>query len=381
MSRFFSVLIRRIKSRKKEEKLLEQFHTWKNTLHLQKNNNSSNQILIIRLDDIGDYILFRNFLGYYKNAERWKNYSFTLLGNVVWKELFEKFDKNKVDSVIWIDKKQYLTNESYKEKICSELNEKEFAVVICPSRTRPLLLDDLCAIATGAKTMIAAENNFVYDSWNQLSNSFYNELFPADNLTHEFKFNRSFAEWCCKQNISITKSEINIDKSETANIICFIGASAKSKRWIAQRWIELINMIKKENKYNIFVAGGNSDVIMAEKIVADTGVNNIAGKTSLNEMIEMIANAKAIITNDTMATHAAVACNTPLIILANGNNYYRFTDYSSFNLQNVITMYPERFSKKLKDKKNNLLHYEAVSSDIQTISAEAVYKSLQKILS
>ncbi|HVX27366.1 MAG TPA: glycosyltransferase family 9 protein [Parafilimonas sp.] len=381
MSRFFSVLIRRIKSRKKEQKLLKQFHTWKNTLHLQKNNNSSNKILIIRLDDIGDYILFRNFLGYYKNAERWKNYSFTLLGNIVWKELFEKFDKDKVDLVIWIDKKQYLTNESYREKIWSELNEKKFAVVICPSRTRPLLLDDLCAIATGAKTMIAAENNFVYDSWNQLSNSFYNELFPADNLTHEFNFNRSFAEWCCKQNISITKPEINIDKSETANIICFIGASAKSKRWIAQRWIELINMIKKENKYNIFVAGGNSDVIMAEKIVADTGVNNIAGKTSLNEMIEMIANAKAIITNDTMATHAAVACNTPLIILANGNNYYRFTDYSSFNLQNVITMYPERFSKKLKDQKNNLLHYEAVSSDIQTISAEAVYKSLQKILS
>lgn len=381
MSRLFSVLIRRIKSRKKEEKLLEQFHTCKNTLHLQKKNNSSNKILIIRLDDIGDYILFRNFLGYYKNAERWKNYSFTLLGNIVWKELFEKFDKNKVDSVIWIEKKQYLTNESYREKIWRELNEEEFAVVICPSRTRPLLLDDLCAMATGAKTMIAVKNNFVYNSWNQLSDSFYNELFPADNLIHEFNFNRSFAEWCCKQNISITKPEINIDKSETANIICFIGASAKSKRWIAQRWIELINMIKKENKYNIFVAGGNSDIIMAEKIVADTGVNNITGKTSLNAMIEMIANEKAIITNDTMATHAAVACNTPVIILANGNNYYRFTDYSSFNLQNIITMYPARFYKQLKDGKANLLHYEAVSSDIQTISAEAVFNSLKKILS
>jgi hypothetical protein len=81
-----------------------------------------------------------------------------------------------------------------------------------------------------------------------------------------------------------------------------------------------------------------------------------------------------------MAAHVAVSCNTPAVIIANGNNYYRFTDYSSFNSKNVITMYPEIFLKQSKNKKTNLLHYDAVSSDIQTISANDVFNSLQKVL-
>jgi ADP-heptose:LPS heptosyltransferase len=380
MFRFFSILTRKIKSRKKESKLLEQFNIWKEQQQFLRENNPTQKILIIRLDDIGDYILFRNFLPYYKNTEPWKSYSFTLLGNIIWKDLFEKYDATFVDAVIWVDKKQYLNNEDYRKKIWVELRNQNFEIVICPSRTRPLLLDDLCAIATGAKEMIASENTFVYASWNTLSDSFYSELFIPDNIVHEFYYNRLFAAWCCEKNITVTKPEIDINKKETADVICFIGASAKSKRWIAQRWIELINLIKKERSYNIFIAGGNADIAIAGKIAALTGINNIAGKTSLNEIINLIANAKAVITNDTMAEHVSVACNTPVIIIANGNNYYRFTDYSSFNLSNVITLYPGIFFMRSENKKTNLLHYDAVSSDIQTISAAEVFNSLQKIV-
>ena len=111
MFRFFSILIRKIKSRKKQGKLLEQFNIWKEQQRFLQESNPTKKILIIRLDDIGDYILFRNFLPYYKNAEHWKSYSFTLLGNIVWKDLFEKYDASLVNAVIWIDKKQYLQNE------------------------------------------------------------------------------------------------------------------------------------------------------------------------------------------------------------------------------------------------------------------------------
>ena len=382
MLRFFSILLRKIKSNKKEIKLLKQFAFWKEEQQqFSGNNNVTGKLLIIRIDDIGDYILFRNFLNYYKKTERWKNYSLTLLGNIVWKDLFEELDATAVDSVMWMDKKQYFNSEDYRKKIWAELQIQGFEIAVCPSRTRPLLLDDLCALATGAKTMIASKNTFIYASWNTLSDSFYNELFIPDNIAHEFYYNSSFTSWCCKIDISMAKPEININKIKTPNIICFIGASAKSKRWIAQRWIELINLIKTEKNYNIFIAGGNADIATADRIALATNKNNIAGKTSLNEIISLIANASAVITNDTMAAHAAVACNTPAIIIANGNNYYRFTDYSTFGLKNVITIYPAIFFKRLKNKKTNLIHYDAVSSDIQTISADEVFKSLQKILS
>ena len=39
-------------------------------------------LLLIRLDAIGDYILFRNFIEELKKDEKYKHYSITLLGNI-----------------------------------------------------------------------------------------------------------------------------------------------------------------------------------------------------------------------------------------------------------------------------------------------------------
>ena len=78
MLRSFSILIRKIKSIKKETKLLQQFNEWKAQQGNLQAHSSTLKLLIIRLDDIGDYIVFRNFLGAYKISEKWKNYKITL---------------------------------------------------------------------------------------------------------------------------------------------------------------------------------------------------------------------------------------------------------------------------------------------------------------
>ena len=82
-----------------------------------------------------------------------------------------------------------------------------------------------------------------------------------------------------------------------------------------------------------------------------------------------------------MAAHIAVACNTPVIIVASGDNYFRFTEYGSLHATNVFTVYPIVFKKKLKKYSSDLIYYDAVSADIATISARDVFNSLQKLLS
>ncbi|MDW8465862.1 MAG: hypothetical protein RML35_06685 [Chloroherpetonaceae bacterium] len=61
-------------------------------------------LLILRLDEIGDYVLFRNFLKEIRESERFKDYKITLCGNAAWKDLAEAFDKESVDEFIWISK-------------------------------------------------------------------------------------------------------------------------------------------------------------------------------------------------------------------------------------------------------------------------------------
>ena len=74
--------------------------------------------------------------------------------------------------------------------------------MVCPSRTRPLLLDDLCALASGATKKVGSANTYIYAEWNKISDSIYTELFSLKNgYIHEFVFNKLFAEWCCHINL------------------------------------------------------------------------------------------------------------------------------------------------------------------------------------
>src|SRR5690348_14640759 len=64
-------------------------------------------LLLIKNDEIGDYILFRNYLKYIRNHEKYRGYRITLIGNVIWKDLFDEFDAAFVDDVIWLNKKTF----------------------------------------------------------------------------------------------------------------------------------------------------------------------------------------------------------------------------------------------------------------------------------
>ena len=59
----------------------------------------SNRILIVRLDALGDYILFRNYIRCIKHAPKFKGYKLTLLGNIGFKDIAEAYDKNVIDEI------------------------------------------------------------------------------------------------------------------------------------------------------------------------------------------------------------------------------------------------------------------------------------------
>ena len=52
--------------------------------------NELNSLLLFRVDAIGDFILFRNFIEVLSQSRKYSNFDITLLGNVLWKDLVVK---------------------------------------------------------------------------------------------------------------------------------------------------------------------------------------------------------------------------------------------------------------------------------------------------
>jgi ADP-heptose:LPS heptosyltransferase len=387
LGRHVSLFLRKFDSAKDRERVLHSFAQWKALQQgLPPPRRCSKTLLLIRLDDIGDYLLFRNQLRMYKNSSRWTDHKVTLLGNDSWKELFTLLDEDAVDETMWVNKNRYLEHAEYREGIWRRLREKGFQTVIAPSCTRPLLLDDLCMLAADPLARVGSENTNVHAGWNRISDSLYTSLFkPSRALMHEFHFNAEFAEWAC--GIRYGGSRPRIEHRfplpvAGPYIICFVGASTRSKRWPIKRWIEFISLHRRHYLSKIFLAGNSkAEREMVRIIQKRTGADSIAGTVGLSELLQWVAGAEAVVTNDTMAAHMGASFGKPTVIIANGLNYMRFSEYIKAGIDDVATIYPEVVNRRRRRLGDGPYAYsETVSADIASIKASTVINSLRGLL-
>ena len=96
------------------------------------------------------------------------------------------------------------------------------------------------------------------------------------------------------------------------------GASyGSAKRWYPVEFAELA--AKLSNKYNIIIFGGNGEKDIAldiEKLLIKKGIsnyNNLAGVTSISELVEHISNLDLFITGDSGPMHIAAAFKVPTV--------------------------------------------------------------------
>jgi ADP-heptose:LPS heptosyltransferase len=388
IGRSISLLFRRIDTAKDRRAVLEQMSERRELQRsLPAPQHVSNTLLLIRLDDIGDYLLFRNQLGCYKRSPRWQNHRVVLLGNDTWRSLFELLDTGTVDDIIWVDKQRLLYSAAYRAQMWRLLRREGFETVIGASRTRPLLLDDLCMLAAAPRHSIGTSNTTVHESWNRLSDSLYTSLLkPSRPLVHESQFNAEFTAWACGLPPSPSHPRIDCPVSlppiKGPYLMCFVGASTRSKRWPLNRWIEFIDIYRQRFHGRIVLAGNtHAELEMSRKIKKRRSVDSIAGAVSLPDLIPWLAGAVAIVTNDTMAAHMGVSLGRPTVIIANGVNYIRFSEYRGTGIAHVATVYPDVLTRHRQRRGDGFYAYhDAVSADIASISATAVIEELSSLL-
>jgi heptosyltransferase-2 len=105
-------------------------------------------------------------------------------------------------------------------------------------------------------------------------------------------------------------------KKQKIIALCPGAAYGSSKRWPIKYYGEVANKLIKQN-HQIYLFGGPNDADTCDKInqLTKNSCMNLAGKTSLPKMVDIMANVDHVITNDTGLMHVAAALQKPLIAI------------------------------------------------------------------
>jgi len=353
-------------------------------------------LLLIRLDAIGDYVLFRNFIEVLKKSEKYKEYKITLLGNIAWKDLSEELDREFVDEFIWLDKNRFKKDPVYRYKKLKEITEKGYEVVLSPVYSREFFYTDTIVKLVHANEKIGSVGDLSnITKWlKKKSDKYYSKLIDArSEIMFEFYRNKEFFEKLLNQKIDLHKPHIDIKKIKQKNIsfelpqryaILFIGAGANFRKWNVGNFAKVGMWLKRKYGYEIVLCGGNSDrhdALKFRKYYVGEYLD-LVGKTSLVELLYVIYNADLMISNETSAPHLAVALGNPKVfVISNGNHYGRFVPYPKDITENYYVIYHPEIEKDLDNYKKLSNSYGYRSNlDINEISVESVIEKIEKVL-
>jgi len=351
-------------------------------------------IVIIKLDAIGDYVLFRNYIKILKRSERYRGHSLTIIGNSAWKSLAEEFDSEYVDSFIWVDIAAFTQKLSYRYKVLRLISQSGYEVALSPKYTRDYFLTDSIVKCVSAKWKIGfdGDNSVIGRLLKWFGDRYYDQLIQSDDpFLFEFYRNKDFFENVLDGELEIRSPQITLPQRELGfglvagqkYAVLFIGAGPKFRRWKTEGFVEVAEFLQGQG-YDIVLCGAPGDkpeaTIFAENI--EDGYLDLVGKTSLIDLLYVLKGADVLISNETSVPHFAVALEIPnIFVVSNGNHYGRFTPYPIEICNGYHVIYHPAIDARLDDDQMLTREYGRGSTlDINEISAVSLKRKIEQVL-
>ena len=349
----------------------------------------SRKALIVRVDEIGDFILWQNFIKEIIQSDRLKGYELHFCGNRSWKSLFDIQYADKFSKIFWLDKMRFKKKLFYRFQFSRNIYKENYDIVINPTYSRAKRFDDAIVKAAKANQRIGMnrnnENYFGYEMC--FDKNLYNDLF-IHNEKHLFEFyrNQLFTEFIINKKSVIKTISFSTDKI-SSNIteqlpdkffVVFPGSRSKSRIWPASYFIEVSNYLFERYGLTAVVCGAANDAEYTQAFIKayQNPSIDLTSKTSLPEMLLILKKANCLLSVDTGSVHLAAAVDCTVFGIYNGSQYGRFAPYPKEIKNNFFAIYPDEVEKDIE--LNNLDKYELISNvSYDTVSAEKLINKIK----
>ena len=279
-------------------------------------------LVLIRLDGIGDYVIWHDTLSSYK----------------------KKFIEKRVLLICDNSVRSIAEQEPFFSDIISFrrtdapmilkcLKRIEADLVINTMRERPWFAD-ICSMAITAKEKLAINTTDKKYLFKRIYNNSYSKLINLSNRYSEVLADEEFTQFVIDKNYKYGSHKLRVNVETPALkspyvVIAFSSSSIK-RNWPLERFVEIINVIN--SKYNIIITGaGDTDSVGADiilkNVINKNRVINLVNKTTIAQIVAIISNSSLVIGNDSSAVHIAAATGVPSVAIVPGAHYGRFLPY------------------------------------------------------
>lgn len=331
--------------------------------------------LIVKCDDIGDFLLWQQVIPHIKaNADG----PITFVGNSVIKPLIEAwFDF--ADHYIWIQKSKW-DDANYRMDIYKQLRLINAKVAFTPLFTRHFRMDDLMLYASNADSRYA---------WDRSHHPYFPEITVSDPLiTNPIKSEEvlqleyirhiEFIETIYNIEITHEVKPLFPNFTKYKTLIVFPAANTKSRWWNYKKYAQTIQAVSPLFD-KIFLMGGPNAADYAKEIeqtANEPKLVNMVNQTALTELMAFIGEASVLLCPDTSAMHFSVLTATNTVVLSNGNNWQRFANYQPYVQCKFKVVFPSYFKPEPNKVK---LNYSG--AEIQAITVAQVVEAIKDCIS
>jgi ADP-heptose:LPS heptosyltransferase len=123
-------------------------------------------------------------------------------------------------------------------------------------------------------------------------------------------------------------------------MVANINSEASSRRLTEQKAVELLRALQPAVSQKIILIGAPREALFVDGVLKRLDSNQVesrAGKTTLPQLVQLLASAKVVLTTDSGPAHLANALGTDTVVLFGAGNEQETAPYNS-ELRTVIRL-------------------------------------------
>lgn len=293
-------------------------------------------VAVVRTDNVGDFFVWLNAAS--RLRHHYAGQKITLFAS----ELTSSYARTLPywDEVVEIPREKFNSSVWQRWKSMLRIRLGRYAIAINPVWYRRQDGDSLIR-ASAASTRVGWDHVFelfVTPAQKKKADLGYTRLLQSSTDEHgsEIERNSEFLDLLTGTNVPPTIAapvETTGDRHDVLGgrsyCLLFPGASWFGRRWPAENFAEIGSRIRAEFGWDIVLCGSQDERqicnVIEERI--GEGVHNLAGQTTLLELVELVRQAKILVSNETSAVHIAPIVDTPSVCITGGGHYGYFVPY------------------------------------------------------